>query len=87
MGNPKINRAAAPRLNVELREDQFDALRALLPHGHRKQVFQAIIDDLIEFLGAAKNREELIAAIVVRMIRMSDVTFAKEHCVGQTRVP
>jgi hypothetical protein len=69
------NRSEPPRLNVQLREDQFDALRQLLPHGHRKHVFQAIVDDLIALLRAAPDREKAIAFVIARMMNIPSMTF------------
>ncbi len=39
-----------PRLTLDLRVDQIDNLRRLIPHGMKKRIFGFIIDDLIEIL-------------------------------------
>ena len=36
-----------PRLSVEIRQDQDDALKRILPHGTKKIIFHAIIDGII----------------------------------------
>lgn len=75
---PKIFRAEPPRLNIQLRDEQFSALQRLVPHGHRKHLFQAMTDDLIALLESSPRREEVIAMIICRMIRITDITFSKE---------
>ncbi len=39
-----------PNLTLDLRPDQVDALRELIPYGMKKRIFGFIIDDLIEIL-------------------------------------
>ena len=37
-----------PRLSVEVRQDQFNKLQDILPHGTQKLLFQALLDGVIE---------------------------------------
>jgi len=36
-----------PRLSIELREDQYYALKDIFPHGTQKVFFQALVDGVI----------------------------------------
>jgi hypothetical protein len=36
-----------PRLSTELRPDQFERLKQILPHGVQKPLFEAIVDGII----------------------------------------
>lgn len=40
-----------PRLNVEIREDQFKKMQEIIPYGTRRILFERLIDDLIDFIG------------------------------------
>jgi hypothetical protein len=37
-----------PRISAEIRQDQFDRLQQILPHGMHKLLFQALIDGVLE---------------------------------------
>ena len=36
-----------PRLSIELRDDQYNALQRIFPHGTQKVFFQSLIDGVI----------------------------------------
>lgn len=70
----RTHRAQAPRLNVELTDKQADDLQRLIPHGHRKYVFGALIDDLIALLEQADpgNRGRILAFIITRELSLAE---------------
>jgi hypothetical protein len=62
-----------PRLSIEIPQKQHDRLKALLPHGTKKMVFNLIIVDLIEImetLGAGK----VIGAFINRDIKLKELS-------------
>lgn len=56
-----------PRLTLDLRADQVDALREHIPHGMKKYLFGFIIDDLIEIL-KGPHRQLFLGGIAAREI-------------------
>jgi hypothetical protein len=59
-----------PRLTVELREDQARKLSDKIPHGLRKPLFQALVDDVISMLD--KHGTVFIAAVISRDMSYKD---------------
>jgi len=66
----------APRLNVEITEEQDKALRDLIPWGMKHHLFSAIIDELIEVL--KEHGEMAITAIACGKVRFIDIMKGKE---------
>jgi hypothetical protein len=62
----------SPRLSVETTEDQFNSLKKLIPFGIKKQLFAAIVDDLIQKLEDAPRRDIIFAAIMSKMISLTE---------------
>lgn len=52
-----------PRLSVEISVEQFKALQ-VIPHGLKKPLFLAIINNLINLLSDPDTRHKVITAIV-----------------------
>jgi hypothetical protein len=73
----------APRLSVEIEEEQFDALQRLIPRGLKKQLFHVIINDLIRILEKAPKREIVIAAIIGRLINVPEIVLRMDHEEGE----
>lgn len=71
---PLIYRTNAPRLNVELTEEQHQKIDMYIPRGHRKVVFHAIIDDLLCLLENSKNRNEILAFVIGRQLNLARIT-------------
>ena len=65
---------SAPRLSVEIERHQFDALQRLIPYGLKKQIFGAIVDDLISMLENSPKREAVFAAIISKMVNVPERT-------------
>jgi hypothetical protein len=61
-----------PRLSVEITEVQQRRLRQLLPHGLKRAIFSAMVDDLCDLLDSPK-REMVIAGILSRDIKAHHV--------------
>ncbi len=62
-----------PRLSIEISQESHDRLKALLPHGTKKMVFNLIIVDLIEImetLGAGK----VIGAFINRDVKLKQLS-------------
>ncbi len=62
-----------PRLSIEISQESHDRLKALLPHGTKKMVFNLIITDLIEImetLGAGK----VIGAFINRDVKLRQLS-------------
>jgi hypothetical protein len=59
-----------PRLTIELREDQYHKLNKLLSHGQRKQLFQVIVDDLIQAL--EEYGPVVMAALYERTVKLQN---------------
>ena len=62
-----------PRLSIEIPQESHDRLKALLPHGTKKIVFNLIITDLIEImevLGAGK----VIGAFINRDVKLKELS-------------
>ena len=60
-----MNEQYRPRLNVEIRQDQFDALQEHLDFGLKKIVFEPVIDEIISMLKA--DKPTFIAACISRI--------------------
>jgi len=71
-----MNRDNAPRLNVEISEEQDKALRDLIPWGMKHHLFSAIIDEVIEVL--KEHGEIAITAISCKKIRFMDMLRKRE---------
>ena len=66
----------APRLNVEITEEQDKALQDLIPWGMKHHLFSAIIDEVIEVL--KEHGEMAITAIACRKVKFIDILRGKE---------
>lgn len=66
----------APRLNVEITEEQDKALRELIPWGMKHHLFSAIVDEVIEVL--KEHGEVAITAIACKKVRFIDILKGKE---------
>lgn len=71
-----MTRENAPRLNVEITEDQDKALRKLIPWGLKHHLFSAVVDELIEVL--KEHGEIAITAIACKKVRFIDMLKGKE---------
>lgn len=60
-----------PRLNVEIRQDQFEQLQQLLEHGLRKPIFEVLIDDLIRWLKLDKGF--VVGAILNKRVGLKEL--------------
>lgn len=69
-------RENAPRLNIELTEEQDELLRKLIPWGLKRHLFSAIIDEVIEVL--KEHGEIAITAIACKKVKFIDVLRGKE---------
>ena len=61
-----------PRISVEVRQDQADAIRDLVPWGLRAQLFTIIIDDIIRL--SRQHGADFISAILVKAIPLEEYT-------------
>lgn len=59
-----------PRLSVELTPESSQRLRELIEHGHKRPLFQAIVNDLIRVI--EKHGYAVIGGIVLRQINLED---------------
>jgi hypothetical protein len=66
----QVHEYRPPRLTIEISEAQEQKLRRLIPHGTKKYLFSAIIDDLIPLLEL--HGEMAIAAILSRKLKLVD---------------
>jgi hypothetical protein len=66
-----MERENAPRLNVELTEEQDAALRKLIPWGMKHHLFSAVVDELIEVI--KEHGEMAITAISCRKVKFIDI--------------
>ena len=66
----------APRLNVEITEEQDKALRDLIPWGMKHHLFSAIIDEVIDVL--KEHGEIAITAISCKKVRFIDMLKGRE---------
>ncbi len=71
-----MERDNAPRLNVEITEEQDAALRKLIPWGMKHHLFSAIVDELIEVL--KEHGEIAITAITCKKVKFIDILKRKE---------
>lgn len=71
-----MDRNNAPRLNVEISEEQDKALRDLIPWGMKHHLFSAIINEVIEVL--KEHGEMAITAIACKKVKFIDVLRRKE---------
>ena len=65
-----------PRLSIEITEEQATKLYRLVPWGVKRELFSAIIEDVIEVLET--HGEIVIAAILARKLRVQDLPSMKE---------
>ena len=61
------------RLSIDITNQQADGLRKHVPHGTRKIMFQAIIDDLLR-LCEKHGSAVVIGALMTRAISIKDVS-------------
>jgi len=61
-----------PRLAAEIRPDQADRLKEILPHGLQKPLMQAIVDGIIELYD--KGGLEALAAISTKYISLTQIS-------------
>lgn len=66
-----MERENAPRLNVELTEEQDAALRKLIPWGMKHHLFSAVVDELIDII--KEHGEMAITAISCKKVRFIDI--------------
>jgi len=71
-----MDRDNAPRLNVEITEEQDEALRKLIPWGMKHHLFSAIIDEVIEVL--KEHGEIAITAISCKKVSFIDMLRKRE---------
>ena len=71
-----MTRDNAPRLNIEISEEQDKALRELIPWGMKHHLFSAIIDEVIVLL--REHGEIAITAIACKKVRFIEILSKKE---------
>ena len=71
-----MTRDNAPRLNIEISEEQDKALRELVPWGMKHHLFSAIIDEVIVLL--REHGEIAITAIACKKVRFIEILSKKE---------
>ena len=59
-----------PRLSINIDDEQYKKLQALIPWGVKGQVFQIIIDDLIKLLET--HGTEVLGAILHKKVSLED---------------
>ena len=64
-----------PRLSIEITEEQNAKLYRLVPWGVKRELFNVIIEDVIEILET--HGEIFIAAILTRKLRVQDLPKVK----------
>ena len=64
----QAKRKYRPRISVDLREEQADRLRELIPWGYMSRVYSLVIDDLIEIMEA--GGENALAALLARRLKL-----------------
>ena len=72
-----------PRLSIEITEEQAAKLYRLVPWGVKRELFNVIIEDVIEIL--ENHGENAIAAILVRKLRAQDLPTVKEILDGHNK--
>lgn len=65
------NRKSPPRLSIEITEEQEDKLKELIPYGLKKQIFQAMVDDLIVIL-EGEDPYKVAGAIINKNLKLED---------------
>ena len=70
-----------PRLSIEITEEQSAQLYRLVPWGVKKELFNIIVEDVIEIL--EKHGEVALAAILTRKLRVQDLPTMKEILDGK----
>ena len=58
-----------PRLSIEITEEQNRKLKQLIPWGVKNQLFQLIVDDVIEMI--EEHGEIIVAAMLARKLKAS----------------
>jgi len=69
-----------PRLSIEITEEQAAKLYRLVPWGVKRELFNVIIEDVIEILET--HGEIVIAAILARKLRVQNLPHVKEAING-----
>ena len=64
----QAKRKYRPRISVDLRPEQSDRLRELIPWGYMSRVYSLVIDDLIEIMEA--GGETALAALLARRLKL-----------------
>jgi len=64
-----------PRLTVEITPEQAKSLSDRIPHGLRKPLFQAIVDDVIKMLD--QHGEMFLAAVIAKSLHYEKFTSLK----------
>ena len=67
---PQSQRSWRPRLSEEITEEQFWALKNLIPHGIRKRLFSSLVDNVIEWLSDPATRNDVLYGLVKGTIRL-----------------
>ena len=65
-----------PRLSIELTNEQARKLQRLIPWGLKNQLFQALVDDVIELV--EEHGEIVIAAIISRQLKARSMKSLKD---------
>ena len=61
-----------PRLNVDISEESYIKLRKLLPHGTRKLVINALVEDLIRLM-ETYGSGQIVGAVINRDLGIKEV--------------
>jgi hypothetical protein len=72
----QMTRDNPPRLNVEISEEQDEALRRLIPWGMKHHLFSAVIDELIKVI--EEHGEMAITAISCGKVSFIEILKKKE---------
>lgn len=66
----KVDNYIPHKINVEITDEQSEALNRLLPHGTRKPIFGVLVDDLIEMM--EKHGTIILGALLHRALKLED---------------
>ena len=65
-----------PRLSVNITPEQYSKLQKLVPWGVKGQLFQTIIEDLIDLLET--KCEKVLGAILAKKLKLENYSIGKE---------
>ncbi len=66
-----------PRLSVNITPEQYSKLQKLVPWGVKGQLFQTIIEDLIQLL--EKRGEKVLGAILAKKLKLENYSIGEEE--------